>query len=182
MVCVIPLQTRSVKGLQAKNLWFLGKKKPKKTKKLLQITMDKRHGWLPTGVTKQSTRMPMGEMGDVQMDRHPGWDELPSSPSQKGRIQGSPGLSPEVIVRTGLQPSHHHANHEHAELLLSFREREKGREAEDGIFHFRAICSCCARLAAQDEASLGSEREGRNVGLCSKGTFVQPRRASQDCL
>lgn len=36
MLCVIPLQMRSVKDLQAKNLWFLGKKKI-----ILQITLGR---------------------------------------------------------------------------------------------------------------------------------------------
>lgn len=125
--------------------------------------------------------MPMGEMGDVQTDWHPGWDVLPSSPSQKSRIQGSPGLSPEVVVRTR-SPAKPPLPKPWARRMPAAIQRGEDHELEDALFHFRAICSCCARPVAQDDASPGSEREGRNVGLCSKGTFVQPGRTSQDCL
>lgn len=126
-----------------------------------------RHSWLPTGVIKQSTRMPMGEMGEGGMYKrtgHPGWDVPPSSPSQKGRIQGSPGLSPEVEVRTGLQPSRRYPNCERAERLLPFRGGRTRKQRM--LFSILGPFAAAAHArSAQDEALPGSEREGRNVGL-----------------
>lgn len=109
----------------------------------------------------------MGEMGEGGMYKrtgHPGWDVPPSSPSQKGRIQGSPGLSPEVEVRTGLQPSRRYPNCERAERLLPFRGGRTRKQRM--LFSILGPFAAAAHArSAQDEALPGSEREGRNVGL-----------------
>lgn len=121
--------------------------------------------------------------GDARTDWHPGWDVPPSSPSQNGRIKVSPGLSPEVVVRTCLRQSRHCPNRERTENLLRFwggGRTGKRRMLFSILRPFAA--AACARWLRQDEASPGSEREGRNVAFCAKGGFVQPRCVSQDCL
>lgn len=116
------------------------------------------------------TRAPTGEAGGgARTDWHPGWDVPPSSPSRNGRIKVSPGLSPEVVVRTRLRQSRRCPNRERTENLLRFWGGED-REAEDALFHFKAICGCCMCPVAQAGWSLARKRAGRKkCGFLRRG-------------
>lgn len=107
--------------------------------------------------------------GGARTDWHPGWDVPPSSPSRNGRIKVSPGLSPEVVVRTRLRQSRRCPNRESTENLLRFWGGED-REAEDALFHFKAICGCCMCPVAQAGWSLARKRAGRKkCGFLRRG-------------
>lgn len=107
--------------------------------------------------------------GGARTDWHPGWDVPPSSPSRNGRIKVSPGLSPEVVVRTRLRQSRRCPNRERTENLLRFWGGED-REAEDALFHFKAICGCCMCPVAQAGWSLARKRAGRKkCGFLRRG-------------
>lgn len=141
---------------------------------------QRRHNWFPTSVPEWST--PPGTRGGsahrgadrrsgggAQTNWHPGWDVPPSSPSRNGRIKVSPGLSPEVVVRTRLRQSRRCPNRERTENLLRFWGGED-REAEDALFHFKAICGCCMCPVAQAGWSLARKRAGRKkCGFLRRG-------------